>query len=115
MVLLRTEKMTEKYYEHQKSRLEAGVCPMCEKVPLYKFDKWKIIENDFPYDLISSEHHMLVPVRHIEERDLNNEETQELLDIKDKFIHNRYDFIIEATAKNKSIPNHFHLHLIVSI
>jgi len=56
---------------------------------------------------------MLIPNRHVSEGNLTKEESQELQDIKGSYINTEYDWIIEPTHKNKSIPGHFHLHLIV--
>ncbi len=33
--------------------------------------------------------------------------------IKEEYIHKNYDFIMEATYVKKTIPGHFHLHLVV--
>jgi hypothetical protein len=56
---------------------------------------------------------MLVPIRHTTEADLTVNEIMELAGIKSQIIAEEYDWIIEPTPKNKSIPDHFHLHLIV--
>lgn len=114
MALFRSKETTEKYEEYRRSRPPGDLCALCAKNPLQEFGRWKIIENDFPYDLITGVHHMLVPVRHTKEEGLDNDESVELLDIKNRFLDSKYDFIAEATAKNKSIPSHFHLHLIVA-
>lgn len=114
MASLRTEAMKQRYKEHQKVHPLSTSCALCEKEALKTFTHWKIMQNDFPYDMIASEHHMLVPVRHVTENELNAAETKELSVIKDTFINPTYDFIIEATPKNKSIPAHFHLHLVIS-
>ena len=69
--------------------------------------------NSFPYDLIASTHHMIVPLRHVVEAELSAEELREFAVIKREVVDVGYDNIIEATTKNKSLPAHFHLHLIV--
>jgi len=56
---------------------------------------------------------MVVPIRHITETGLSKEELEEFASLKKDVIDPGYDYIIEATTKNKSIPAHFHLHLIV--
>ncbi len=68
--------------------------------------------NAFPYDRIAKTHDMIVPLRHVDEDHLNDEELKELKIIKDNYLHKEYEFIIEATYKVKSIPAHFHLHLL---
>jgi diadenosine tetraphosphate (Ap4A) HIT family hydrolase len=85
---------------------------LCEKVSIQSFTYWKITENSFPYDQIAKTHHMLVPLRHVIEDELSKDELAEFKTIKAEHV-SEYDWIIEATAKNKSIPNHFHLHFIV--
>jgi hypothetical protein len=55
---------------------------------------------------------MIVPLRHVGEDELSEEEKAELLAIKKSYINEHYDYSLEATGK--SIPNHFHLHLIVT-
>jgi hypothetical protein len=47
------------------------------------------------------------------EAELSAEELREFALIKREVIDAGYDNIIEATTKNKSLPAHFHLHLIV--
>jgi hypothetical protein len=113
MVSLRTEEAKNKYKEYIRNGGLNNACVLCEKPPVKSFNFWKVIENDFPYDLIASKHHMLVPLRHIPEEGLNEDEIKEVKQIKEDLINSDYDWTIEATRKNKSIPDHFHLHLIV--
>lgn len=56
---------------------------------------------------------MLVPVRHAREDELTAEEVLELGTVKAGFINDEYDYILEATNKTKTIPSHFHLHLVL--
>jgi hypothetical protein len=113
MVSLRTLEGKKKYQEYLKAENPSGACSLCEKNPLKIFKYWKVVENSFPYDQIAKVHHMIMPMRHVLEDKLWAEELEELRQIKNVFINAEYDWIIEATYKNKSIPNHFHLHLIV--
>ena len=113
MPSLRTPEGKEKYRDYLKNEQPGGPCSLCEKEGLRSFKFWKITENSFPYDLIAKTHHMIVPLRHIPETGLHEKEIQELNEIKQGFINTEYDYIIEATPKNKSIPGHYHLHLIV--
>jgi hypothetical protein len=111
MALLRSQTLTESYATNYKA-MPAGTCGLCADAALKSYRYWKIIENKFPYDLIANEHHMLVPIRHATEEELEVDELMELAGIK----HNldpKYDCILEATNKNKSIPSHYHLHLLV--
>jgi hypothetical protein len=87
-------------------------CVLCEKESLQEFQYWRIIENMFPYDKVAKAHNMILPKRHIVETELSAEEVKELRDIKEKHLQKEYDFMIEAMPKMKSIPQHFHIHLI---
>ena len=120
---MRTKETEAKYAEWKLQRgLERG-CPLCIEAPfngfiycatVKNFTHWKIVVNDFPYDKIVEKHHMLVPLRHVAEGGLTAEERKELFDLKPTYLNDEYQFIIEATHKTKSVPEHFHLHLIVA-
>ncbi len=113
MVSLRTTAIEEAYKQWRDAGgLQQG-CPLCRNTPLEQFTYWKVIVNDFPYDKVAEKHHMLVPLRHVTEGELTEEEKQELQTIKPTYLNDNYQFIIEATHKTKSVPEHFHLHLIV--
>lgn len=111
MPLLRTDEMENKYHEHRKTNT-SGVCALCINKPIQEFKYWKIMKNNFPYNIIASKHDMIVTKRHVKEDDLNIEEIEELNSIKNSVLHKEYDFIMEATYKVKSIPNHHHMHLV---
>ncbi len=114
MTTLRTVESENKYQEYRKNNL-SELCPLCIKEPIKKFNHWKIVYNDFPYDRIATVHHMLVPIRHVKEDGLNGEELNEMKYIKENHLmNNDYEFIIEATYKVKTVPSHFHLHLIIT-
>lgn len=109
---LRTKKGQALYKENIKN---GGLkeCPLCTVPAIKEYDFWKIVKNKFPYDLIAKEHDMLLTKRHVKESDLTEEEKQEFLKIKNNYIDSKYSYIIEATTKEKSIPEHFHIHLIL--
>ena len=69
--------------------------------------------NAFPYDRIAQSHHMLVSNRHAKEVELTPEELSEFIELKNAVLNNRYDYFLEATDRTKSVPEHFHLHLLV--
>lgn len=90
------------------------VCNICEKAPLIKdFKYWKIVDNIFPWDKIAKIQHMMVPKKHITYKELKEEERKEFDEIKLGYIDEKYDIMAEATTKIKTIPAHFHIHLIV--
>jgi len=113
MVTLRTQEMESKYQEHKRAEWPTGFCPLCEKESKKDFGFWKVVENSFPYDQIAKIHHLLLPLRHVTGKELRAEELEELSMIRDSFVNAGYDWVIEPTEKNKSLPDHFHLHLII--
>lgn len=110
---LRTEEGSRMYQEHRRALPADAPCPLCREVTLQDFQYWRIITNEFPYDRIAAVHHMLVPKRHSTEDTLTDAEERELLELKQGYCNDHYEFLIEATRSKKSIPAHFHLHLLV--
>lgn len=106
---------TQSAYENliKEGHLENG-CPLCASESLKEFQFWRIISNDFPYDKIAVDHHMIIPKRHVADSDVSAEEWEEYEALKKSYINDAYEFIIESTLKKRSVPEHFHLHLIVA-
>lgn len=111
---LRTNETESKYQEDQKAGLLDHGCIFCDLEPVVEFEHWKIIKNKYPYDKVTCVHDMIYPKRHVAEKDLNEEEINELAHLKGTYLNERYQFIIEPLPKHKSIPNHFHIHLVVT-
>jgi len=79
---------------------------------IYDYKYWALIENDFPYDLIATADHLLVPKRIFSKAiNMNNEEYQELVMIKEE-LSAKYDSVLENLGTNVTIKNHFHLHFL---
>ena len=113
MPCFRTKESQEKYNAFRARRaLDAG-CILCAKDSIQSFTHWKIVVNEFPYDGISKKHDMIVSKRHTDESGLSESEKQELFELKGAYINDHYEDIIESTIHQKTIPEHFHLHLIV--
>ena len=112
MDLLRSNEMAAKYKAAISNGALEGECILCKKDSIAEFEHWRIIINDFPYDRIAKVHHMVIPKRHVSEDSISFEEWNELALLKGGYISDNYDYIIEAAHRNKSIPGHFHLHLI---
>lgn len=110
MKSLRTHETQEAY---RKSRALPQGCGICDGKSIKDFSNWRIIPNRYPYDLIAEKHHMLVSKRHVSETELTDEEMREFREIKDKFI-DEYEFILEPTKNRKTIPYHFHIHLLIT-
>lgn len=113
MGALRSTEMEKIYRQEMAKPSFAESCNLCKEPSIQEFEFWKIISNKFPYDKVARVHHMLLPKRCVEEKDLNEEERSELVEIKYGYINENYGHIIEATNKYKSIPGHLHLHLLV--
>ncbi len=106
---------TEDAYRRVKAdgHLKDG-CPLCKAESLKEFTEWRIIGNTYPYDLIAKVHHMLVPKRHASDSELTESEQKEFAEIKESYVSDTYEFMIEPVRKQKSIPGHSHLHLLIS-
>lgn len=111
---LRKKETDAKYREARAQGALDGPCVLCSKPALKTFDAWKIVKNDYPYDKIAVEHDMIVPLRHASQSEVTPEEWQELDSIKESYIHPHYEWMLEATNKMKSIPSHFHIHMITA-
>jgi hypothetical protein len=114
MTAFRSKEMKAKYAAFQAAGGLSGACPLCTTEALKTFTYLKIIPNRFPYDGVAKQHDMVVPLRHATWAQLTEAERSELEAIKETYISDTYEYIIEAAQKIKSIPTHFHLHLVVS-
>lgn len=110
---LRTKKVQNAYRETMVSGTHDKGCALCDKVALKTFTHWRIVKNDFPYDLIADVHDMIIPLRHTTDVGLSKEEWEELQVIKKAHLNETYQFIMEAMTWTQSIPAHFHLHLVL--
>lgn len=107
---LRTPETEAKYQEMKDSGVMSEGCRLCEETITMNFTHWRLIPNRFPYDEVFEPHDMLIPIRHT--ADINEEERLELEEIKKSYINHHYRYIMEATHSTKSIPQHYHLHLV---
>ena len=107
---LRTIRTQARYERHTAFTLPKH-CYLCSAPPIRNYKHWKIIENQYPYDEIATMHHMVVSVYHAREAALHNEALEEYARVKND-LHQEYDVILENTHKQKSIPEHHHLHLL---
>lgn len=108
-------KETEAQYQAVRSvKTWNNDCIMCGLAPQTKFKHWKIEPNKYPYDKVAGVHDLLYTIRHTTGHDLTTEERAELTELKTTYLNERYHFIIEPLPKYRSIPDHYHLHLIVA-
>lgn len=87
--------------------------PNCIKV-VREFNHWLIIENNYPYDVVAKDHHMLVPKRHFSFNDVRTvDEKYELEEIEDLLnMEGDYDCIMQNFTAGQSQPQHLHYHLL---
>ena len=109
----RTKEDQEAWAAFAASNKDTGVCPLCVAESTLLFTYWKIIPNTFPYSAVSVKHDMIVPLRHVKEHELTPEELAEFHTLKDGYINDNYQYLLESTHKNKSVPAHFHPHLLI--
>ena len=108
---MRTTKNEENYFNHLK---QAGDdCIFCKKDLLIKeYKHWILLKNKFPYDLVAKKHDMLAPTRHVEK--IGECTTEELIELKKivKELTPKYDCLLDNFPKKKTIPLHYHFHLL---
>lgn len=103
---------TETAYQSFLIKPKEKNCFLCFAKPIIDFKHWSIVENQYPYDGVGTMSHILTIKNHKKEEDFTQEEKDELIQIK-KEVGQSYDMIIENSYHNQSIPEHFHLHLLV--
>lgn len=120
MSLFRTNDNLENYVKFKNS-IPNDYCPFCDtnnivttRTIVKKYNYWTMIENDFPYDKVARVHQLLVLNRHVgKEKDLTIAELTELVQLKNQLLENDdYEFL-ENNIRRRSIPNHFHIHLLI--
>ena len=109
---LRTRKSEEAYAEFRAKGGRGVPCALCAEDVIQTFKHWKIITNLYPYDRIAKVHHMVLPLRHATGSHITEEEWAELDELKKGYINEHYEYFLEPVLRNKSIPTHYHLHLI---
>jgi hypothetical protein len=110
---LRTDATEQAYKEKNATRSTDTSCVFCQEKPIKVFDYWQIVPNKFPYDRIAEIHDMIYPIRHTDGNDLTTAELAELTALKQGYLNEQYQIIIESLPRAKSIPRHFHLLLLL--
>jgi len=113
MKQFRSAKYQEAYEKLRLERKDPDHCFLCAAKSIQEFKHWRILLNDFPYDVFATTHHLIVPKQHKAERSLTEEEKEELMHLKESVLDGVYEFVVETLPSQKSIPEHFHLHLMV--
>ena len=105
--------MHEQYqHDRQTALKDSDTCPLCTAQTLKTFTRWRLIDNKYPYDAVAKTHHLLVPIRHTDGSEITSDERDELELLKNTQLNSDYSFILETLPGTKSIPGHYHLHLI---
>ncbi len=111
---VRTNETLLKYLKYIASNPSNNPFEDAEKRAIKNFNYWVIVENDFPYDAIAKDHHLLVTKRVVpcEFRLLNKDEIEEFYYIKENYIKENYEVLWENMPKGQSVNEHFHVHLL---
>lgn len=109
--VLRDSYMLNKYRKHIEKN--GGDMSFFFTSPSVKeWEHWRMIENDFPYNVLTKKHHMLTPKRlFANESEICDKERKELIEIKKEVVDD-YDAIIENFVHQRTFKNHYHLHFI---
>jgi hypothetical protein len=113
-LLLRSEETASRYeVEIEERKHSAHICPLCEfEDVIREFEHWVIMKNKFPYDRYFSKSDMLVSRRHAAEDAITDKERDEYHYIRTHMLGDEYDTVMNHLPKQKSLPNHYHVHLI---
>ncbi len=106
--------MLEKYLNYVRENPDINPFKDAEERAIRKFKHWVIVENDFPYDAIAKEHHMLVTKREVPCNFslLNDEEKEEFELLKRDYLQENYEVLWENMPTAQSVSGHFHIHLL---
>jgi len=110
---LRTPETESRYGDLKKQSGWNEPCPLCKAESIKVFKLWKLIRNDYPYDKVMRSHDMLVPLRHVPYDGISDDEWEEYEKLKKEVAEVDYQWIMEAMA-GQSLPQHFHLHLVIA-
>lgn len=107
---LRTDATEQRYQEAKKAGLTQ---PLIDVPALMEWKYWKLIKNDFPHDLIHSDHDLLIPLRVFSSlKEMNLQEATELYHLLSSELANNYDTIKINYPRQQTVLNHFHIHLV---
>lgn len=105
----------ERYEAERAEKNSPDYCPLCEDpdATIIEFTHWVILKNKFPYDAVAERHDLIMTKHHKTESEITTEEWDEFLELRNTYINDNYAFLTEALPNAKSVPGHFHLHLII--
>lgn len=108
---------TESEYVKYQRSADPDKCPLCDgRKVLRRFLFWKIVENQYPYDLVSDVSHMLITRKHNLCWLGRNLAALELyLMVFPKLRRGGYYTVfLENLTRRKTVPGHAHWHLLQS-
>ena len=110
--VLRTPANVARYRARKKERgaldLDLRTLPVVRD-----FIHWVLVVNEFPYDKILSDHHLLVPRDYFEhDWEMPEYARKELQAVRMWAEEAGYDSLIENMPGNRTIKPQFHLHLV---
>lgn len=81
-------------------------------MPLMEWDYWKLIPNEYPYDMVFEKHDMIIPKRNFATRsDIKPKELKELNEILAWCIEPWYHVIFENSCTRRSNFVLYHIHV----
>ncbi len=115
---VRSEKTTNDYRAYRQGAESKGMSadPFKDRdlLAIKSFTHWLIVPNTFPYDAIADVSHMLLTKRDVvfDWSLLTKDELAEFKILKETYLKDTYDLLWENLPNGRSIPGHFHLHLL---
>lgn len=99
------KKSTEQAYQDDKAN--GNTIPLDEEPAIQEFEKWRLIDNRYPYDAVFEKHHMLIPTEGYHQT-VRDADLHEILDL----LASEYDFWFVNFPHRQSVKNLLHIHLV---
>jgi len=107
-VSLRTVKGEAIYADHKKNGKTKS---LSEEHSIKEWQHWRLIDNKFPYASVFKVHHMLIPKREVDKKNLSKNELREM-DLILEELDVLYDCMLVNFNKKQSIKYHYHVHML---
>jgi hypothetical protein len=108
-VSLRT---TKDELQYSKAKNKGITKSLLDEVRLREWKLWALIDNEFPYTAAFKTHHMLIPKRRVDDKNLSIDERIEMDEILNE-LSETYDCVLINFKKKQSIRDYFHMHLLI--
>ena len=107
---LRTKKGQQIYVDYLKNEYD-NVCIFCKRdLLIEEFKYWVLVKNRFPYSNVFKNHRMLASKAHV--TNYNELEAEAKLELEELLAELDYDMCIINKKNKRSIPLHYHRHLV---